>query len=677
MKKNYKPGKFFNLFKKSSGQALAVFAMLAIAPGQAVSQQSYTFTNAGATGRLGPSQAQLNAAYASPNNLNGLVTSAAGVQTMVVPTTGLYRIELWGASGGQVATYSGLGSKVIGEVNMTAGSTLKVIVGQMGSSYGTANSDGGGGGSFVFENTTLLAAAGGGGGAAQLTSTSQNANLSQTTANNLPSQFGSQGAGWNTNGVHFTYGIYTTVGQSAVNGGNGQAGGQAGGWPGGTYGEGGFGGGGSSCSCSTGGGGGGGGYTGGGGGSSGYQSGTGGSSYIIPAATNTTITQLTGFGHGKVIVTSLCNVNISGATSICAGESTTLTSNAVSGWNWSTGSTQPSIVVSPSSTTSYTVGGIGSLNNCISNIIVTVKVNPLPVITGVVTPTLLCAGSPATITAAGAATYTWASGPVSNTVTASPLVTSNISVMGTSTAGCVNSGAIAVNVNTIVVAAAAQTICAGKSAVMTASNGVSYLWNNTLPFPSITVAPATSTVYTVSGLDINNCITTTTVAVTVNTLPNVTVNANRTTVCKGEQVTLTAAGASTYSWNTTGTGSSIVVTPLIDIPYTYTVTGTDANQCSKDATVTINVQRCTGINELQNGNEISVYPNPSNGVFTIKAGAAMTLNITNELGQIVKTVVLSENNKNEVNVSGLSTGIYFITGENNGTKINSKISVTK
>ncbi|MES2681470.1 MAG: T9SS type A sorting domain-containing protein [Bacteroidota bacterium] len=676
MKKNYKPGKFFNLFKKRSNQALVLFA-LAIAPGQAISQQSYTFTNAGATGRLGPTQGQLNTAYALPSNLNGLVTSAAGVQTMVVPNTGLYRIELWGASGGNVATYSGLGSKVIGEVNLTAGSTLSVLVGQMGSSYAPSYSDGGGGGSFVAQNATLLGAAGGGGGAAQSTSSNQNASLLQTTTNNLPSQFGSQGAGWNTNGVHFTYGIYTTVGQSFFNGGNGQAGGQAGGWPGTNYGEGGFGGGGSSCSCSTGGGGGGGGYAGGGGGACCYFSGTGGSSYILPAATNTSITQLTGFGHGKVIITSLCNVAINGATSICAGQTTTLTSTAVSGWNWSTGSTQPSIVVTPNTTTSYTVAGVGSLNNCISNIIVTVKVNPLPVITGVVTPTLLCAGSPATITAYGANTYTWASGPVSNTATASPLVSSNIVVVGTSTAGCVSTGAIAVNVNTIVVAAAAQTICIGKSAFLTATNGVSYVWNQSIPFPGITVSPATSTVYTVSGVDINNCTTTTTVAVTVNQLPNVSVTANRTTVCKGEQVTLTAAGASTYSWNTTGTGASIIVTPLIDIPYTYTATGTDVNNCSKDATVTISVQRCTGINELQSGEEISVYPNPSNGNFTIKSGVAMILSITNELGQIVKTVSLTENNKNEVNISGLSNGIYFITGENNGTKINKKISVTK
>jgi hypothetical protein len=691
MKKNYKQNALSKLFNSNVNFAIMVVTILAFSCGSAYSQQSYTFTSAGATGRLGPTQAQLNTAYAT-TNLNGLVTSAAGIQTMVVPASGAYRIELLGASGGTNAI-SGLGARVIGEVNLTAGSTLRVLVGQMGSTYATSNSDGGGGGSFVAENSTLLAAAGAGGGAAQNSSPSQNASLSQTTSNNAPSLFGSQGAGATANGVTFTWGPFTTVAQSFTNGGNGQAGGQAGGWPGSNYGDGGFGGGGSSCSCSTGGGGGCGGYTGGGGGGNAYNTGTGGSSFIIGVATNTAITQLTSFGNGRVIITALCNVNISGPTTICAGQTTTLTSSAVSNYSWSTGSTSSVIVVSPSVTTNYTATGTGSQNNCSSSILITVNVNQLPTISGAVqlpiipstsAASVLCVGSSATLTALGATSYTWVSGPSTAVRVVSPTTTTTYSMSGTSAVGCVNTGFVTVNVNTLNVSASSATVCSGSPAVLNASGGnpniaAPYNWINAGQFQTITISNlAATTVYTVTGVDNNFCTTSATAAVVVNPLPNVTVSADKTTICAGEKVNLTASGAQSYSWTPANTGAAISATLLVDVPTPFSVVGTDNNGCKKSAAVTINVVRCTGVNALQLANaNISVYPNPSNGYFTIKSDVALTLTISNELGQVVKAVSLNEGNKNEVNINNLATGIYFIKGENNGYVVNQKILITQ
>ncbi|MFA6524348.1 MAG: hypothetical protein WC264_03180 [Candidatus Paceibacterota bacterium] len=58
-------------------------------------------------------------------------------------------------------------------------------------------------------------------------------------------------------------------------------------------------------------------------------------------------------------------------------------------------------------------------------------------------------------------------------------------------------------------------------------------------------------------------------------------------VCKGNQVTLTASGASSYSWSNGSSGSSITPTPLTTT--SYTVTGTSSG-CSNTATskVTVN-----------------------------------------------------------------------------------------
>ncbi len=323
------------LFSKNNKKIISFLFLFFVLTSQA--QQTYSFTNAGATGRLGPTQLQINSAYAA-TNLNGLVTSNNGVQTFTIPTGGSYRIEAWGASGGS-ALYSGKGTKVIHDVTIPAGTVLKIVVGQMGSSYATSNSDGGGGGSFVGPLTGgLYVAAGGGGGSAQQDNVSKDGQLTTSVINGSPSQFGSAAAGYSVNGAHFTYAIYTTVGQSFTNGSNGQMGGQGAGWggggigwPGGTYGEGGFGGGGSSCSCSTGGGGGGGGYVGGGGGGGSYVSGFGGSSFGINQPSNYSVTVLPSFGHGLVIITQLNSIDpcqlfakSSPTSAVCAGSQVTL-----------------------------------------------------------------------------------------------------------------------------------------------------------------------------------------------------------------------------------------------------------------------------------------------------------------------------------------------------------------
>lgn len=71
------------------------------------------------------------------------------------------------------------------------------------------------------------------------------------------------------------------------------------------------------------------------------------------------------------------------------------------------------------------------------------------------------------------------------------------------------------------------------------------------------------------------------------TVPNVTLTASQTTVCNGSSVNLTAIGATTYTWNTTATTSSISVTPSVTT--SYTVIGENAPGCPDTKTITINV----------------------------------------------------------------------------------------
>ncbi|MBA2613571.1 MAG: T9SS type A sorting domain-containing protein [Bacteroidetes bacterium] len=70
--------------------------------------------------------------------------------------------------------------------------------------------------------------------------------------------------------------------------------------------------------------------------------------------------------------------------------------------------------------------------------------------------------------------------------------------------------------------------------------------------------------------------------------PNVTLAASQTTICSGTPVTLTASGATTYTWNTTATTSSISVTPSVTT--SYTVIGENTPGCPNTKTVSITVK---------------------------------------------------------------------------------------
>jgi hypothetical protein len=137
---------------------------------------THTFTNAGVTGRTGPTITDLTDTYtpAWTDNTNYLNVTNQGIQEWTVPKTGTYEIEVYGARGrGCIATYDtgyyGKGARMKGRFSLTKSQIVKIVVGQEGILGGLNENNyggGGGGGSFVFTGTTPLIIAGGGGGGA-------------------------------------------------------------------------------------------------------------------------------------------------------------------------------------------------------------------------------------------------------------------------------------------------------------------------------------------------------------------------------------------------------------------------------------------------------------------------------------------------------------------------------
>jgi hypothetical protein len=129
--------------------------------------------------------------------------------------------------------------------------------------------------------------------------------------------------------------------------------------------------------------------------------------------------------------------------------------------------------------------------------------------------------------------------------------------------------------------------------------GFTYSW---APSPGLTNAntasasnssATTSETYTLTVTDANGCTGTSSVSITVNPLPTVSVTSSDTVlVCAGTIVSLTANGADAYSWapaaNLSSNSGAIVTTTASGIN-TYTVTGTSVNGCAATSTVMVQI----------------------------------------------------------------------------------------
>ncbi len=327
---------------------IALFFML-LQTSNVSAQTYYNFTNCGQTGNTGPTQAQVNATYTSGNTLYNAVTSYSGRQYWVVPATGTYKIDAWGAAGGSGsgAFVGGKGAYVSATYNLTAGTGIYINVGQMGSSYYDGGSNGyrnhgGGGATWVHDNNNnLMMVAGGGGGAAGSACTSApyngaDAPAANGTGDGTSSPKGGVSGGSSGNGGNWNSGDNSGAGGGLWTNGTGYAGNVGQGLrnnghnPSGAsyvtaeWARGGYGGGGGGWG-QNGGGGGGGGFSGGNNGFS-YGGGGAGGSAIMSGGFNTSSSAGSNPGHGAVQIAAMALAPTVTTTAASSVATTTATS---------------------------------------------------------------------------------------------------------------------------------------------------------------------------------------------------------------------------------------------------------------------------------------------------------------------------------------------------------------
>lgn len=114
-------------------------------------------------------------------------------------------------------------------------------------------------------------------------------------------------------------------------------------------------------------------------------------------------------------------------------------------------------------------------------------------------------------------------------------------------------------------------------------------------------------------------------------------------------------------WNSVGLGKVIVRL-------------TNSNNCSDTSGINVSILP-TGINYLENNNLISIYPNPTDGIFTIDFGNLnenKTIFIFDVSGKLVNQFSTLKV-KTEVNMHGFAKGIYFLNIQTSQGIVNTKI----
>lgn len=214
-----------------------------------------------------------------------------------------------------------------------------------------------------------------------------------------------------------------------------------------------------------------------------------------------------------------------------------------------------------------------------------------------------------------------------------------------------------------------QTVCAGESVTLTATGTGTISWNNGITDGTAFI-PTSSATYIVT-LTSGACSNTDQVLVTVNSLPTVSAGADQS-VCAGASVTLNGSGVTNLVWNN-GVINGTAFVPSVTT--TYTVTGTDANQCTNTDQVLVTVNPLptataapsTGTTLIagptgQNYQWINCANNqPVNGAtsasYTVTMNGSYSVEVTNSFGcsstsncVLIDFVGINEN-KTEVNVS--------------------------
>ena len=232
-------------------------------------------------------------------------------------------------------------------------------------------------------------------------------------------------------------------------------------------------------------------------------------------------------------------------------------------------------------------------------------------------------------------TYNWSPSGGSNS-TAIGLAPGTYTVSITDFSGCASHQSITITQPPPIIATinGINSICQGQSTTLNAIGSGVYNWSTGDTTSSITISPATNTIF---SLIVSNgsCSDTAYSSIIVTPAPVIIIT-GVDSICFGQSTSLTATGGGTYSWSTGSTSNSVFVNPISNTTYNVVVANSG---CSDSALVSVIVNPlpiatitgttiiCAGQNTILVGNGGIAY-NWNTGVTASALNVSPIINTT-------------------------------------------------
>ena len=264
------------------------------------------------------------------------------------------------------------------------------------------------------------------------------------------------------------------------------------------------------------------------------------------------------------------------------------------------------------------------------------------------TPLTACSGQTTnaiiTSTPATATSYTWgtlSAGPIISPSTGTQ-VSISYPTSGNFTIVCVAlsginpiataSQVVVVNSSPILtLSASSSTVCFGQQTTLSAFGAINYTW---FPSSSLSTAsgsitnatPVTQTTYSVFGDNGNGCIGSAQITINVSLGASFIVSATSSAVCTGFTSTLSATGATSYTWSGTTLSSPVTQSSISVGPGTYSVIGSIGLGCNSFSVINISLAPPLNVQVTQSSFTTcmaSNYPQFSKPIILNASGASI------------------------------------------------------
>uniref|UniRef100_UPI00262FE817 T9SS type A sorting domain-containing protein n=1 Tax=Fluviicola sp. TaxID=1917219 RepID=UPI00262FE817 len=334
---------------------------------------------------------------------------------------------------------------------------------------------------------------------------------------------------------------------------------------------------------------------------------------------------------------------------------------------------------SPSAGTQAITYTYTDANNCTNSATATITVNTAPTVSQSAIAAVCSNTGPVALSGGSPAGGTYSGTGVTGSNFSPSAGTQTITYTYTDANNCTSDATTTITVNAAptVSHSAIAAVCASAGPVaLTGGSPAGGTYSGT-GVTGTNFNPASGTqAITYSYTDANNgCMDTAAVTITVNPLPTVTFTSPVSTLCLNHNP-LTLSGGSPAGGVYSGTGvSGGVLNPVTAgagshvITYSYT----DANGCENDATFTIVVSACLGLNENGQDFGMEIYPNPTSGKFTMNTKSGVNFSIVNVVDAQGKEVRFESSKTSaqtiEVDFSNQVNGVYFVNGLVDGQRV--------